>query len=526
MSLLEVVDAVEAELARREKVEGYRNDPVAWSRDYLGIQLWSKQREILESIRDFRKTAVAAGHGVGKSFVAGIACCWWVDTHPLDAVFVASTAPSMDQVNILWDNIRRVHAIAKQRYEEGKVDHPLPGQITGDNKWKLPSGLLIGQGRKPPDAKSDVAFQGQHAEYLLAIGDEAVGLSSGFLGALGNIATSKDNRQLLLANPTDPGSAMAKIWSEEQTGWVRMHISVLDSPRITHEPGFDLDAAPALSGWEYVEQALEMYGSEDDPRYIARVLGQWAFDAGNTVFTPMDIASAKNALVVPYDTSYPELGCDIARMGSDSSVVYRAVRGEVWETDGSGQPVAATGRPGVQLRKVASWQKAPLVGGTPENPGSAERIFRIATECGAGVVKVDAAGIGSAVVDGLNTMPRGFELVEIFGGAPAEDNRAHVNLRAQMFFDLKREMAAGNVDLDPEDTVLLDELGGIQYEYNDKSVLKIESKEAIRKMGRKSPDHADALWYAFYPVDSLVGVSGVSELDDSWLEYGEAGVPM
>lgn len=538
--LVAVAEAVATHYDRDARAQRYRDDPVLWAWEYLGVQLWSKQKEILYSLRDNRNTAVAAAHGVGKSYVAGIAVGWWVDTHPLDEVFVASTAPTMDQVNIIWDNIRRVHALAKRRFEEGLVDHPLPGNVTGDNKWKLPDGTIIGQGRKPPDAKSDVAFQGRHATYLLAIGDEAVGLSSGFLGALGNIATGEFNRQLLLANPTDPSSAMAKIWSQNLESWVRMHISLFDSPAVTPEEDFDMSLAPALSGWDYINERREEWG-EDDPRYIARVLGQWAFDAGNTVFTAEELARAKNTVVVPDPVWRREIGVDIARMGKDASLVYLRERGEVWETDpDTGKRLQGTGVEGVRIRKLAEWKKAPLVGKKdPDNPGSAERVDTILRTEDVLVAKVDASGIGSAVVDGLADLNDGTYLVfEVFGGAPASDKRAYTNLRAETFFDLKKDMHLGRVDLDGDDEELFDELSAIQFEITDKGPIKIESKEAIRKDGRKSPDHADALWYAYLDIDALLDDPYHLERGDKLLidpseylfgaqyAYGAPGTPM
>ena len=38
-------------------------DPVAWA-EGNGIELWSKQREVMSSVRDNRRTVVRAGHGV------------------------------------------------------------------------------------------------------------------------------------------------------------------------------------------------------------------------------------------------------------------------------------------------------------------------------------------------------------------------------------------------------------------------------------------------------------------------------
>lgn len=520
MSFREAAEKTADLLEKRSRARAYLDDPVSWAEEYLGLQLWSAQKRMLESVRDNRGTAVAAGHGVGKTYVAAVAAAWWVDVHPHADTFVASTAPSIDQVGLLWDNIRRVHGLAKQRYDEGLVDHPLPGYITGDNKWKLPNGSLIGQGRRPPEQKSDVAFQGRHADYLLAIGDEAVGLSKGFLSALGVIATGQYNRQMLLANPTDPNSAMAKHWTKpaEDSIWNLMHISVYDSPMITHEPGFDLERAKGLSGRDFLVQAAEEYGVElqdnpddydlarTDPQFVSRVLGQWAFDAGNTVFTAEDIARGCNTFVLPDTESAPEFGVDIARMGSDSSVIYTAREGDVWVTDpDSGKPLQMTGKRGLQIRRLSSWSKAPLVGNDPANLGSAERVHQQALGEGAYLVKVDASGIGSGVIDGLAMLNDGrYVVVEVFGSAAPADKRAYVNMRAEQYFNLKRRMFAGEIDIDSADETLISELGGIVYEHSERGPIKIESKDSMKKRGKKSPDNADAVWYAAVDVAGVL----------------------
>jgi hypothetical protein len=46
---------------------GWPRDPVGFVTDRLGEHLWSKQREIIESVRDHRRTAVASCHGAGKA---------------------------------------------------------------------------------------------------------------------------------------------------------------------------------------------------------------------------------------------------------------------------------------------------------------------------------------------------------------------------------------------------------------------------------------------------------------------------
>lgn len=508
MGFSSVANAALAELDRRAKAESYVNDPVAWCQDYLGVYPWRAQREILESIRDNRQTAVAAGHGVGKSYIASVAICWWADTHPPDRTFIATTAPSVPQLGIVWDEIRKIHGRAAQRFKEGLVDHPLPGYITGDNKWKLDNGVILGEGRKPPEQASDTHFQGRHADYLFAVGDEAVGLSEGFINALGVIATGQWNRQLLQANPTDPTSKLAQIWRNDDSTWNKIQISVKDSPRLKPEPGYDVDKyAPGLSGQEFIDWALEEYGSEDDPRYISRVNGEWAFDSGNNVFLETDLASARNTCVVPDTTLRPEIGADIARSATgDWSQVYLMERGQVWTTDPvTGNRLEKTDKVGMRVRMVDRWRGAPLTGEDPKNKSTTRRIHEHALNHGAIIVKPDAAGLGAGVIDGLKEIHRregqAYVVFEMFGGATNNvDTRAYINIRAQQFFEMQKMMRAGKLDLDPADEQLFNDLAGIQYQNDPKGRIKIESKDDIRKSGRKSPDAADAVWYATYDV--------------------------
>lgn len=515
----EAIDFVFDSLQAKNREELYRKDPVLWAEEYLGIWLWSKQKEILYSIRDNRKTAVAAGHGVGKSFVAAIAMAWWIDTHPLGAdasgapqTFIASTAPFSDQVTgILWNNLRIIHGLAKQRHKEylkrkrtrqdlGRykyATHPLPGTITGDNRWKTDDGLLVGQGRKPPDNKTDSGYQGLHARYLLAIGDEAAGLNSDMIDALSNITTGSDNRMLLIANPTAPKSPMARIWKELDANWIRMHISVYDSPLVTGEeiPEHAREAAKSLSGWDYINEKLAEWG-EDDPRFISRVLGQWAFDVGDTLFSSAELASAANTVVVPWSGEPPVDGWDIARKGPDFTVGYRCEVGNIWETDPeTGEPVQDTGRRGFRVRRIDKWNHAPLTGNDPTDLGSDSRIHDHAKVALPSHVVVDTTGMGGGVVDGLRDKNPHYTVVEYYGSGATTNPRSYTNARAEHYFNLKSAMRKGLIDLDPRDTELFGELEMITYEYDSKQRLKMESKEEIRRRGEKSPDHSDAVTY-------------------------------
>ena len=89
----------------------WRRNPVAWLEQRARMEMWSKQREIFQSLVDHPKTAVHSSHGVGKSLTAAMAVCWWLDVHPPGEAFALSTAPTAVQVKaILWREINKAHA--------------------------------------------------------------------------------------------------------------------------------------------------------------------------------------------------------------------------------------------------------------------------------------------------------------------------------------------------------------------------------------------------------------------------------
>lgn len=124
-------------------------DPAGWVRHRLGEQTWSKQDQVLASVRDHRRTAVHSAHGVGKSWLAARVASWWIECHPPGTAFVVSTAPSWPQVRaILWRYIGKVHRDAKLR---GRVNQ---------TEWWL-GDEMVGYGRKPADTDEE-GFQGIH----------------------------------------------------------------------------------------------------------------------------------------------------------------------------------------------------------------------------------------------------------------------------------------------------------------------------------------------------------------------------
>jgi phage terminase large subunit len=113
-------------------------------------------------------------------------------------------------------------------------------------------------------------------------------------------------------------------------------------------------------------------------------------------------------------------------------------------------------------------------------------------------VGIDAIGIGAGVVDNLKAA--GYDVTEILGGSkPDEDVQEDAfkphNLRSQMYYELRKDLIAGNIGNLYHEGLRL-ELQAIKYEiFADRSA-RVASKEAIKKILGNSPDFADSLVYA------------------------------
>src|SRR5690606_16197876 len=57
----------EAYFRNQARQAGWVNDPAGWAHDVLGVHLWSKQREICDSLIHNKRTVVASCHGTGKA---------------------------------------------------------------------------------------------------------------------------------------------------------------------------------------------------------------------------------------------------------------------------------------------------------------------------------------------------------------------------------------------------------------------------------------------------------------------------
>jgi phage terminase large subunit-like protein len=431
----------------------YVSDPVGWVQGQLGDHLWSKQRVIAESVRDHRRTAVKSCHNAGKSFLASRVAAWWIATHPPGEAFVASTAPSYPQVHaILWEEIRKA---ARNAQKNGTA---IPGRVLQSDEWKLDDSTLVGWGRKPADT-DEHGFQGIHRQYVLVILDEACGIPRQLWTAVEAITTGPDCRILAIGNPDDPSTEFADV-CKPGSGWNTIRISAFDTPNFTDEP-FPDKLRPLMLDPDWVEDKRKRWG-EESPRYVSKVLGDFPDIGEDVLIAPSLIEAAQQREADT--TGRAVLGVDVARFGSDQTVIYL--------------------RNGSSVKLVGEYSKQ----ATTETTG---RVIAAKRETGADEIRVDGVGVGGGVVDQLTE--QGFGVLDMQAGAGAQDRERFVNSRAEWYWSLRERFEAGDISLDPADDELAAQLGAIKYKYTPRGQIQIESKDDMRKRGMPSPDRADAV---------------------------------
>ncbi len=439
----------------------YLADPAGFVSGELGEGLWSKQREIAESVVAHRRTAVRSCHNVGKSYVASRLVAWWLGVHPPGSAFVVTSAPTFPQVRaILWREIGRAH-------RKGK----LPGRVNQTEWWI--DGEIVAFGRKPADT-DPTAFQGIHAHYVLVVLDEACGIPRDLWTAAGSLTANDSSRILAIGNPDDPGSHFAQV-CKPGSGWHQVQIGYADSPNFTGE-AISEKLAALLIGPVYVQEMAHDVGVQSAP-YISKVLGQFPDDADDGVVRVSAVRACQRERDHPAESLAPvELGWDVGG-GGDQSVVYlrhgcKAIR--AFYPRGGADPMVQVGE-----------------------------VVQVINDTGAASIKVDVIGIGWGVAGRLEELRHEgvhrARVVKVNVGAASTRPARFPKLRDPIWWEVGRELSEdGGWDLSCCDDIAVAQLVAPKYALDSSGRVKVEPKADTRARIGRSPDDADALLLAFY----------------------------
>lgn len=470
----------------------YEGKPVEFVSELLGETLWSKQVEILESLRDNKRTAVAACHAPGKSWLAARVAAYWSTAYPPGTTKVISTSTTFRQVkNVLWPHIRRL-----------QTEHELPGRTIA-TEWKI-GNELVAEGIKPPD-NSEAGLNGYHSPNMLIIVDEAGGIAPSFGRDLEALTTGMNTKMLVLGNPPVDKEG---TWFEgvcNSPAYNLIEIPAQSTPNFTGEetglcgscpPGVPPHpVANHLVDTQWVEELEREFGV-DSAFYQARVLAKFPKDNTAKALPISWLEAAKATELDDGDNGRIRLGVDIASDGGDEFVIATAdgPRGKITHNSMGAENENAVVVAGVVKDHILEAETE------HERRGITDAVR----------VKIDSIGVGWGVVSLLKKWQeeRVFK-AEIIGVNVAEkprDSAKFANQRAEMWWNLRsliqpaaggEHAGEGEVHLDI-DMKVLKQLNGPEYTTSSSGKIQIEKKSDMKKRGVGSPDRAEALLLAYF----------------------------
>lgn len=433
-------------------IETYRDNPVAFVKVVLEAEPLPWQCELMDAVaKGTRRISVRAGHGVGKS-----TCCSWIllwhlcTRMPQKAVVTAPTAGQ------LFDAL-----FSELKHWANKLPSSLRDNI------EIYSDRIVQKGApessfisaRTSSAERPEALAGIHSEHVLLIADEASAIPEAVFESAAGSMSGHAATTILIGNPTRNTGLFFRTHHQLKSDWKTLHVSCLDNPLVSND---------------FVNQIKETYG-EGSNAFRVRVLGEFALRDDDSLIAA-DLVDAAMSRDVALDPEADLIfGCDIARYGSDRSVICKR-RGNV-------------------VIEMRHWSGEDLM-------GTVGRIVHEAKLDKPAVIAVDSIGLGGGVADRLRELK--YNVVDVNVAESNALNQQAARLRDELWLSTKEWLETRAVKL-PKDDDLRAELIGPTYAFTSNGKIKVESKSELKRRGMRSPDLADALCLTFAGQGAVVG---------------------
>lgn len=446
--------------------------PRRWQREVM-LEIEQYLREGLsrkvrgEGLGDFFREAVASGRGPGKSALVGMLSHWFLSTRIGGSVWVAAngepqlrtkTFPEISKWVAMSINAEffDTNALSVQPATWFRNYIESPEGLGRSTRYYYISGQLWSE--ETPDA-----FAGAHNfDGEMSIFDEASGIPDSIWTVQEGVFTEDivDRFWMAFSNPRKNTGAFYECFNKNRHLWRTRQIDSREVEGISHAT---------------YDNIIAQYGEDSDEARV-EVYGQFP-RVGDAQFIGNGLVEEAQARKVVPDKSAPViLGVDVARFGSDKTVL--AVR---------------KGREIVGLVKRSGLDTMQVVG----------EVIKAINEHNPDMTVIDEGGLGAGVVDRLKEQR--YKVRGVNFGAAADNKVAYGNKRAEMWGLMRDWMKTGRIPLDRD---LLTDLTSPSYRHNSTGAILLEKKEEMRKRGAASPDSADAIALTFaFPVAWVKGGS-------------------
>jgi hypothetical protein len=431
-----------------------KTGPEPWQKDLLDdLGRHIRNNMQLNSIglsEEVWKSAIASGHGVGKSAEVAWLILFLMSTR-VDTRGVVTASTQFQLEDKTWPELAKWYNLLINKHwftwtATGLVFSAYPEDK--QKNYKTTAATVSEQ-------KTE-AFAGLHNEgkTVFVIFDEASGVHGKVWEvAEGALMGRGEKFFFAFGNPTRPDGEFADCFDKHASLYYTRHV---DSREVSQT---NLNAVQAL---------IAKYG-EDSDEIKVRVKGQFPAQSFNG-FISTDIAhSAMQRELISDSMAGLIMAIDVARFGNDSSVIgFRQGR--------DARSRESKKFKGLTLTRLAEIAMAEADIHKPD------------------IIVVEATGVGAGVIDIMRD--RGYKVVEVHPGAAANDPNLYINRRAE-YWSLMRDWLYEEGCI-PENPDLFRQLTTILYTLDrHEQRVKLEPKEEMKKRGLESPDDADMLALTF-----------------------------
>lgn len=279
----------------------WKNDPVGFGRDVLGVRCWERQAELVEAPLSHSRTSCRSGRRTGKSEGLAILALWrFCGFDRGDVLLTSATQAQLD--GVLWATVRRLHANSGLCADCAEADPNQPRPCPHSAIIDGVCGLTSKSGLRGSDPRYERRITGKTARKIegmlgfgspecLIIGDECSGVEDVVFGALTGMLAG-GGAIVLCGNPTKTSGYFARTF--KLVSWHAIHIASTESPN--YIAGRTL--IPGLATREWVDAEIEEHG-EDSAHVSVHIKGEFAAahqmrPFGADMFAGAILANARN----------------------------------------------------------------------------------------------------------------------------------------------------------------------------------------------------------------------------------------
>ena len=466
----ESIQVVKLPQKYRERFES-EYGPDSWACDFLDE--WGQE---IKRRRFDGKNAVApisfstaSGHGIGKTTLTAFVIKFIMDTREFAKGTVTAGTDTQLRTKT-WAELAKWHRLSQTAHWFNLTS--TRGNMMLAHKKFPEEWRCTAQTCRAENADS---FQGQHnlTSTSFYIFDEASAVPDPIYVAREGGLTDGEPMTFDFGNPVhNTGRFFENMKGRFQHRFIKRFIDSRDV---------------SITNKEYIEKLIADHGIDSD--YVkVRVLGEFP-SVGSLQFIPTsDVLAAQLRDAVYERHQEVRIGVDVARFGSDESVIYPRIGNDARS---------------FEAKRYRGLDTVQLSGRVIEMVKSFQELGKTNIQ-----VFVDGTGLGAGVVDVLRSLNPGFGVHEVlFGGAPV-DTKTY-RFRVGEIWDRMRKAIKGALALPNEQgelgRELKEQLTQRQYGFTLKGQVHLEPKDEMKKRGLESPDLADALalTYATDTVNAL-----------------------